>query len=430
MLMLMFPLLFLLLYIEVPIAISIGLTAIYGIIVSDNLSTAIMANTMINSLNNFPLLAIPFFILAGNIMGSTGMAKKLLQVSQVFLGNKPGSLPVTTIVASAFFSALSGSGPATVAAIGGITIGPMVEQGYRKPFAGTLAATAGILGPVIPPSIVMIVYGISAGASIADLFLAGIIPGILMATAMIVVVKINMRQWGHELKLDTSIKYTLKDKFKSVWDAKWALIMPFIVLGTIYAGIATPTEAAVIATIYSFFVGILIEKDLKMTQLQEIFRQSITTCGSVLIIVGAATTFGYVLNMNQIPTQIATFITGLTSNPILILILINVFLIIVGCFMETVAAIIILTPLLLPIALAAGMSPISFGAMLCVNLVIGQITPPVGVCLFVASQIAKTSIVDLTKYLWQFLIALIIVLALVTFIPQLTELLPALLSSK
>lgn len=425
---LLFAILFFCLLIEIPIAISIGITTLVGIGMNSLFTASQIPITLVSALDSFPLLCIPFFVLAGNIMAKGSMAKKLLDLAAVFFGRTKGSLGITATVASAFFAALSGSALATVTAIGGMTYQPMVEKGYRKSFAGILLASAGLLGPIIPPSISMIIYGIAANVSIADLFIAGVIPGIMMALAIIAVVLINMRIWGDEVTDNTTPKVDFRGKLFAIWDAKWAILMPVIILGGIYGGIVTPTEAAIIASAYALIVGVFIERDLKFQDFIDMLKATAITSGTIFIITGFATCFGYILNLYKIPTQLANFVVSITDNPILILLAINIFLLIVGCFMETSAAIIILSPILLPVAVQAGLTPLSFGIMMVVNLTIGGITPPVGMALFVAGQVCSLTIRELMQYLWQFLFALVAVLMIITYFPQLIEFLPALLA--
>jgi C4-dicarboxylate transporter DctM subunit len=426
----MFLVLFILLFLEVPIIYAIGISALVGIYFSGIGTFNLIAHAAANSLNSFPLLAVPFFILAGSIMSTSTMAQRLINVGKVLMGNKPGSLANITVFACAFFAALSGSGPATTAAIGGIMIPAMIKDGYRPSFATSVACAGGILGPVIPPSISFIIYGVSANESIADLFIAGIIPGILMVIAMLVVIRLNMRRWGGEVTIAAQEHRTAAAKMKAVWEAKWALLMPIIVLGGIYAGVVTPTEAAVVAVLYSLVVSLFIQKDLKFKGFVETFRKSVIVCGSILLIVVTATAFGNIMALYQVPVTVADAVSQVTTSPILVLLLVNIFLLVVGCFMETIAAILILTPILLPIVEAAGMSKLAFGVVMNVSLMIGQLTPPLGVSLFVALTISKLSIRQVAKYLYQFIFFLLVPLFLLTYFPQISEFLPRLLSGK
>jgi C4-dicarboxylate transporter, DctM subunit len=407
----------LLLLLSVPIGISIGLATLITIFFSGSLPVEFLAKELVTSVDSFPLMAVPFFILAGEIMGKGGISERLFNVANALVGNKTGGFAIATIITCMFFAAISGSGPATVAAIGGIMIPAMVRQGYDKKFATATVAAAGSIGVIIPPSIPMVIYGVTGNTSIGDLFIAGIVPGVLVGLSMIVWAYIYSKKKGYKgLEEPTS----LKNIWKATWDAKWALLIPVIILGGIYGGYFTPTEAAVIAVVYGLFASMVLYRELKIKELPKVLIDSALTTSTVLIIVGTATAFGRFLTIEQIPTKVANAMMSVSSNPIIIILLITVLLLFVGMFMDTLAAIIILTPILLPIAIQIGYDPVHFGILMIVNLAIGFFTPPVGVNLFVGSGISGVSMGALSRAVVPFLIAMVITLIFLTFIPQLS----------
>ena len=407
----------LLLILTVPIGIAIGLSTLVTIMYGGSLPVEFLAKELITAVDSFPLMAVPFFILAGEIMGKGGISERLFNVANALVGNKTGGFAIATIITCMFFAAISGSGPATVAAIGGIMIPAMVRQGYDIKFATAVVAAAGSIGVIIPPSIPMVIYGVTGNVSIGDLFIAGIIPGILVGLSMIIWAYIYSKKKGYKGMGEPT---SLKKIGAAFWDAKWALLIPIIILGGIYGGIFTPTEAAVIAVVYGLFAAMIIYRELKFKELPKVIIDSALTTATVLIIVGTANAFGRLLTIEQIPGQIAEGLLSISTNSIVIILLITVLLLIVGMFMDTLAAIIILTPILLPVAVQIGYDPVHFGILMVVNLAIGFFTPPVGVNLFVASGISGVSIEALSKAVLPFLVAMLITLLFITFIPQLS----------
>ncbi|RXJ02041.1 TRAP transporter large permease [Anaerobacillus alkaliphilus] len=405
------------LLLSVPIGIALGLSTFVTIIYSGNLNLQFLAKELITSVDSFPLMAVPFFILAGEIMGKGGISERLFRVANSLVGNKTGGFAIATIITCMFFAAISGSGPATVAAIGGIMIPAMVRQGYDKRFATAVVCAAGSLGVIIPPSIPMVIYGVVGNVSIANMFIAGILPGILVGIALIVYAYFYSKKMGYT-GLDE--KTSLANIGRAVWDAKWALLIPIIILGGIYGGIFTPTEAAVIAVVYGLVAGLLLYRELKIKDLPSVFANSALTTATILIIVGTATAFGRLLTIQQIPNQVAQAMLSVSESPIVIILLITLLLLIVGCFMDTLAAIIILTPILLPIAVNIGYDPVHFGIIMVLNLAIGFITPPLGVNLFVGSGISGLSIEALSKAIVPFFFVMLFTLLLVVFIPQIS----------
>jgi C4-dicarboxylate transporter DctM subunit len=405
------------LFLSVPIGIALGLATLVTIVFSGSLPIDFLMKELVTSIDSFPLMAVPFFILAGEIMGKGGISERLFRVANSLVGNKTGGFAIATIITCMFFAAISGSGPATVAAIGGIMIPAMVRQGYDKKFATAVVAAAGSLGVIIPPSIPMVIYGVVGSVSIGDMFIAGIIPGLLVGLSLIIYAYLHSRKKGYT---GTNEKTSLANIAKAVWEAKWALLIPIIILGGIYGGVFTPTEAAVIAVVYGLFAGLLLYKELKLKDLPKVLADSSLTTATILIIVGTATAFGRLLTIEQIPNQVAVWMLSISESPIVIILLITALLLVVGCFMDTLAAIIILTPILLPIAINIGYDPIHFGIIMVVNLAIGFITPPLGVNLFVASGISGLTIETLSKAIIPFFAAMLLTLFFIIFLPQIS----------
>ncbi|WP_313165681.1 TRAP transporter large permease [Sedimentibacter sp.] len=411
------------LILNTPVGIALGIASICTILYSGDLLVSYLSQSLVTATDSFPLMAIPFFILAGDLMGKGGISKRLIDVASVFVGRHTGGLAIVTIIVCMFFAAISGSGPATVAAIGGIMIPAMINKGYDKNFSSGLNATAGSIGVIIPPSIPMVMYGVSTSVSISTMFLAGFVPGALIGTILIVYSYFTSRKMGYK---GDQVVYSAREKWNAVYEAKWSLLVPVIILGGIYGGIFTPTEAAAVAVIYGFVVGVFVHKDLKLSELPEVIASSALTTATVMIIVGTATTFGRILTLEQIPIMIANAISSFSSNPYIVLFLINILLLFVGCFMDTTAAIIILSPILLPVALAIGVDPIHFGIIMVTNLAIGFITPPLGVNLFVACGVAKSPLEDVVKGVIPFFVCMLVALALITVFPEISLTLPRL----
>ncbi len=398
----------------VPIAIGLGLSSLATIICADTLPLQYISQVAFTSLDNFPIMAIPFFIAAGVFMGAGGLSTRLLTLADEMIGGLYGGMALTTVVTCMFFGAISGSGPATVAAIGSLTIPAMLERGYDKAFACAIVASAGALGVMIPPSNPFVVYGISAQVSIGDLFISGIIPGILCG---IVLMSYSFwiskkKGWKGEQK-----ERNAKTITKAFWDAKWALMVPVIVLGGIYGGFMTPTEAAAVAAFYGIIVGVFIYKEISFRKMCECCVESAETSATIIVLMAMATIFGNIMTIEDVPGTIARAILSFTNSKIFILLIINILLLIVGVFMEALAAIVILTPILLPIVTGVGVSPLHFGVIMVVNLAIGFLTPPVGVNLFVASGISNTKITSIARAALPMIGLMILVLLLITYVP-------------
>lgn len=413
-------------FLNVPLAFSLFISALVLVLIDGTIPLSFVTQTLFGSTDSFPLLAIPFFILAGDLMSSGGIARKLVEFLNGMFDSIKGSLGIITIFASLIFAAISGSGAATVVAIGGIMIPYMIKNGYAPSYAASLSASAGALGPIIPPSIVFILYGVMANVSISELFIAGILPGFVIAIALVVVnyLVVKKEKFSEVAKESTSDKPSF---WKGLNGAKYSLFAPVLILGGIYGGIVTPTEAAVLAAVYSLIIGVFVHKEIKIKELPEVFMKSALTSGTILIFIGTASFFGRVLSMKQIPQLIADSITGITDNPIFVLLLINIFLLIVGMFMETIAAVVIFVPLLLPIILQVGIDPVHFGVIMSVNLSLGLVTPPLGMNLFIASKVANIPFEKTFKYIFTIIGALLIVLLIISYVPQLSLFLPQLM---
>lgn len=419
---LLFGTLFLCLLIGVPIAISLGVSALVAIYFGSTLPLGIIAQKAFTSLDSFPLLAIPFFMLAGVLMSKGGVSKRLLDMAAAMVGWIVGGLSLVTVVASMFFAAISGSGPATVAAIGGFMIPEMKNKKYDGGFAAAVSASAGSIGVIIPPSIPFVLYGVIGSVSVGSMFLAGILPGILIGIGLMITAYIIAKKRGY--KSETNTTFSFKDVLKATYDAKWALLIPVIILGGIYGGFFSPTEAAVVAVVYSLIVGLYVYKELTWKTVFECFREAVVINATTMIIIGLSVSFAYFMTLERVPDDISLFLTELSSNPIVILIAINIILLIVGMFIDTISALVILTPILLPIVVAVGIDPIHFGVILVANLAIGFITPPLGVNLFVASSVGNVKFEKIVMAIIPFLFSMIICLIVITFVPSLSLWLP------
>lgn len=413
------------LILRVPIGISLGLASIATIFSSGIVQPTYLAQTLVTGCDSFPLMAVPFFVLAGELMATGGISRRLLNIADAFLGRKYGGLAQVTIVACMFFAAISGSGPATVSAIGGLTIPTMLRQGYDVGYSGAISAAAGSIGVVIPPSIPMVMYSVATGASVGALFMGGVVPGLLIGFSLMAYTSIYCKKRGYVNK--ESEPFSWKRVVLVFKDGIWALMVPVIILGGIYGGIFTPTEAAAVAVAYGLIVGLFVYKDLKLKDLYRIFSNAALTTATVMIILGTANTFGRILTLQRIPTMIGAFFQSISDSPYVILMLINVLLLIVGCFMETNAAIIILAPIFTPMLSAMGVDPVHFGVVMVVNLAIGFITPPLGVNLFVATNVANTTLGKICKAIVPIIIVMVVDLLLITYIEPLVMWLPGLI---
>ncbi|MER2262243.1 MAG: TRAP transporter large permease [Psychrobacillus sp.] len=435
----LFTLFMVLVLLKVPIAVALAISSVVILFTGSGLfGLELVADIMYTSVAKFTLLAIPFFVLAGVIMEKAGISKRLIDFAQALVGHKKSGIVFVTVMVAIFFAAISGSGPATVAAIGGILIPALIGNGFKKETAGALVASSGAIGIVIPPSIAFIVFAVVAGdqipVSIARLFVAGIIPGILLGVGFVLATLfVKWRQEKKEGPTEGFVgpnKSTGKEKWTAFVNALWGLMIPVIILGGIYGGWFTPTEAAVVAVFYGLFVGLFIYKELNFKSLFSIFVTSSVQTATVMFIVSAASVFAYIITTEQIATTVSDAMLGVSENKIIILLLVNILLLVAGMFIDAVSAFYILVPILAPVMIMLGVDPTVFGVFMTVNLAIGLFTPPVGLNLYVATGISKTSLGEISKGVIPFLVSSIIILLLITYIPAISTFLPDLMGVK
>lgn len=409
------------LVIAIPVGITLGITAVLPHIFDPSFTVGAkyLIRAMFGGLDSFPLLAVPMFVLSGIIMAKGGISRKIFDVFAYFFGRFTAGMPCAVIVTCLFYGAISGSAPATVAAVGSMTAPILIGLGYDKTFTTSVVAVAGGLGVIIPPSIPFIMYGMASGASVSDLFLAGIIPGLVIAALLMGYAVCYCKQNGEDrVRIEAEIGKLHEKGFGRVFkDSFWALLSPIIVLGCIYSGITSPTEAAVISVYYALIVSLFIYKEIKFRELWGILVEAIKTFTPILFILAASTAFSRVLTLMQVPQEVSSFILGNFSNKIIILLVINAFLLLVGMVMDTTPAILILTPILLPIAQGIGMNPIQFGVIMVVNLAIGFVTPPIGVNLFVASALTDVPVMEIARKALPMIGLFLIALLIFTFVP-------------
>lgn len=398
----------------VPIAVAITLASVFAIEVFTNLPLLLVAQRMLTGIDKVPLMAIPFFILAGNLMGAGGISARLVDFAKAIIGGMPGGLACTCVLTCMIFASVSGSSVATTFAIGAILIPAMIRSGYPRPFAASVQASSAELGVLIPPSIPLIIYGVSTDVSIGQLFIAGIGPGLLIGGALIVFIALFSRWRGYGLG-DRVGRMPLWTAFKR---ALLALLMPFVVIGGIYGGVFTPTEASAVAVFYALVVGLVFYREIGLRDLPDIFRQSLVSTAIIMLIIAAASLISFLISYSGAPSQIAAWMTGLFDERWAFLLAINVLLLVVGMFVETSAAIIVLAPIFMPIALQFGVDPVHFGLIMVVNLALGMITPPLGVNLFAACTVAKIPLDRIVGSLLPFVGVVFLCLMIVTYVPE------------
>jgi len=399
----------------ISVAVSIGLAAIVGLQVADA-HMLISVKEMFNSINKFPLAAIPFFILAGNLMETGGISRRLVEFAKSLVGGVQGGLPMTCVLTCMIFAAVSGSSVATTFAIGAILIPALIAHGYPRPWATALQATSAELGVVIPPSIPLILYGVSAEVSIGELFIAGVIPGLFIASALMLFVWVycRIRGWGKD---DGDGRLGVG---RATLQAGWALLMPVIILGGIYGGIFTPTEASAVAVFYALIVGVVIYREIRIRDLVTILRKSVISSAVIMFIIANAGLFAFLLTRAGVPTAIGHWLEAVLQSPALFLLGVNAALFFIGMFIETSAAIIVLAPILAPVAMHFGVDPVHFGLVMVVNLALGMITPPFGVNLFAACTVARISLDRIVRDLVPFVLVIVGCLITLTYVPEMS----------
>ena len=417
----LFGVFFLLLFLSVPVAVALGLSTFITAYFFEGSDLLIdLSSNLFQQLDKYALMAIPMFILAGNLLSKGGSAKRIIEFAKAFVGHLPGGLPIAAILASIVFAAVSGSSPATVAAIGSIMFGAITAAGYPKTYAIGTITTAGSLGILIPPSIVMIIYGVTADESIGKLFMAGIIPGLLIGGMLMAVTYIGAKRLGFKKTKPAS----WKERWEKFKESFWALMTIVIIIGGIYGGIFTPTEAAAVSAIWALFVSIVIYKDIKIRDLGDVFFESAKTSGMILFIIANASVFAYFLTLENIPDMLTQFVLDMHLNKVMFLVAVNIILLIAGNFMEPSSIIMIMVPLLLPIAKTLGIDPIHFGVIITINMELGMLTPPVGLNLFVASGITGEPIKEVVTSVLPWFLVMLAGLLLITYIPEISLWLP------
>ncbi|KJF28752.1 hypothetical protein TZ02_00765 [Clostridium aceticum] len=407
------------LLIGVPVAFCLGLAALVMMGIQ-NFGYDILVQKMVGGIDSFPLLAVPFFMLAGEIMNSGGIAKRIINLSNSLVGHITGGLGLVNIVASMFFGGISGSSVADTAAIGGLLIPAMKEDGYDADFSAAVTASSATMGIVIPPSIPMILFGLIGGTSVVRMFLGGIIPGILIGFSLLTLTFIISKKRNYP-KGD---KFSIVRVFKALKESIWAVFLPVIIIGGIISGYFTPTEAAVVSVVYALIVSLFVYKEMSVRDLPRILIDTGKTTGIVMLVAGTAMVVAWLLTVVRIPQSIATTILSISDNPLIVLLIINFFLLLVGSVMDLTPALLILTPVLLPVATAVGIDPVFFGVMMVINLGIGLVTPPVGTILYISCGIAKISLEKITKAMLPFLATQVAILLLIILFPQLVLWIP------
>lgn len=400
----------------VPVAVSIALASIFGITFFSNLPLLVVPQKMFTGLDSFPLMAVPFFILAGNLMTKGGVSHRLVDFAKSIVGGTQGGLASTCVIACMVFAAISGSSVATTFAIGSILIPAMIKHGYPVNMAASIQASSSELGVIIPPSVPLILYAVSTQTSITQLFIAGIGPGLLVATALIIMVQIWCRVNGYG-KHDGAQRMPIVGSFLKAF---WALMMPVIILGGIYGGVFTPTEAAAVAVMYALFLGLVVYREMTLSDLPALFKSAAIASGAVMLIISAASLFSFLISLSGMPTAVGAWAQNTFGHAWTFLLAINVLLFFIGMFIETSAAILVLAPILTPVAMAFGIDPVHFGIVIVVNLALGMFTPPLGVNLFAAAQVANIPVQRMFVTLVYPVLTMITALMIITYVPQIS----------
>ena len=426
----LFVLLFAAIFLTIPIGISLGGATLISMTAFTKMSSDVLAQLAVTGLDSFTLLAIPYFILAGELMSTGGISRRIVNMAHCFVKNLAGALAIITTCACMFFAAISGSGPATVSAIGSMMIPEMEKDHYDKAWATAITCCGGIIGVIIPPSIPFVLFGVITGCSIGELFIAGVVPGLLIGAALCVYSFFVCKREGYGEKQEGDEERQQASLWETFKDSLAALLTPLIILGGIYAGIFTPTEAAIVANVWAIFAGKFIYKELTMETLITAVKNTALTTSSCLFTIACATGFGYLLTTLQVPAKFAAFLLSTTSNTYLIIFMLLVFLLIIGCFMDNITSMTILTPIFVPIVTQCGYSLTHFGVFMTVALAIGFVTPPYGANLFVASGITGLSVPQISKKILPMIGLLLIMLLIITYVPVISMGLPNLIYNK
>ena len=411
------------LFLGVPIAFALCTSSLAYLVLFSRVPVVIVAQQMLKGVDSFTLMAIPFFVIAGCLMQSGGISKRIVDFAKKLVGWMPGGLAVVDIVASMIFAAMTGAGAATTAAVGGIMIPSMEEDGYDPGFASAVQTVAGVFGPIIPPSILMVLYAVASGASVGDMLLAGLVPGLFLGVVLIAVVVWQCVKKGYK----GSSAFSLKEAIKSLGDAFWALLAPVIILGGIYSGLVTPTEASAICCFYCLFVGIFVYKEIPIKSVPKVVYGGVKSAAGIMLIVAATQVFGWVITRAGIPQMVATAFTASISNPTLFILAVVFILLVAGCFIDAVPALLIFAPIFCPTAVAYGLDIVYFGVIMVIVLCIGLATPPVGINLYVASSVGGQPVHKIIPHLPWPLLAIALGTIVVILVPQLTLFLPSII---
>ncbi len=417
---------FIFMFFGIPMAFSLCLAALVYMVLFVDVPSIIIVQQMISGVDKFTLMAIPFFVLAGTLMESGGISKRIVNFAKAVVSPLPGGLAMVVVIASIIFAAMTGAGAATTAAIGSIMIPAMIKEGYDPDYSCALQASAGIFGPLIPPSILMVLYGVTSGVSVGDMLLSGVMPGLLMGVLVLLVVIYYALRHGYK----GTEKFHIKNVLRTFVEAFWAILTPVIILGGIYSGVFTPTEAAAVAAFYALIVGLFVYKELKFRTILPLLAKSFMLAAGIMLIVGATQAFGWVLTKEKIPQAVAYWFNSLTGNPLVFLFAVSLMLLAAGCFIDAVPALLLFAPILCPTAEAYGIPLMHFGVIMVVSLCIGLVTPPVGINLFVASSVGGRPVHRIIPFLPPFIIVMIVGLAALILFPEISTFLPALMRAR
>lgn len=414
---------FILLFLGIPIAYALCMSSLLYMVVYSDVPLIIIAQQMLKGVDSFTLMAIPFFVIAGSLMQNGGIARRMVNFAKSCIGFIPGGLAVVTVVTSMIFAAMTGAGAATTAAVGGIMIPFMRDEGYDADYASAVQAVGGIFGPLIPPSVLMVLYGVASGESVGDMLLAGLLPGLFLGVIVIAVVLFQCMKKGYK----GSGSFDIKEVGSSFIKAIWAMLAPVIILGGIYSGLFTPTEASAVACFYCLFIGIFVYREIKPKEVCNIVFDGVKSAASIMFIVGATQVFGWVITREGIPQMVAELFTSSISSPLVFLLAVCLILLVAGCFIDAVPALLIFAPIFCPTALAYGIDMIHFGVVMVVVLCIGLVTPPVGINLFVASSVGGEPIHKIIPHLPKLILSIMVGALLIVLIPAMSTFLPSLL---